>query len=34
MKNGWHLLQISMRSSFFVERVVQVSPQAQWTRTS
>ena len=33
VKNGWHLEQISTRSSFLVEPVVQVSPQAQWTGT-
>ena len=34
VKNGWQLEQISSRSSFFVERVVQVAPQAQWTLTT
>jgi len=33
VKNGWHFEQISTRSSFFVEPVVHVSPQAQWTWT-
>src|SRR5690349_21297120 len=34
VKNGWQLEQISRRSSwFFVERVVHVAPQAQWTLT-
>src|SRR4029077_12097561 len=32
VKKGWQLEQISRRrSSFLVERVVQVAPQAQWT---
>jgi hypothetical protein len=31
VKYGWQLEQISRRSSFLVERVVQVFPHAQWT---
>src|SRR5258706_8521830 len=35
VKNGWQLEQIStLMSLLFVERVVNVLPQAQWTRTS
>ena len=34
VKNGWQVEQISSRSSFLVERVVQVAPQAQWTFTT
>ena len=34
VKNGWQFEQISSRSSFLVERVVQVAPQAQWTFTT
>jgi len=34
VKNGWQLEQISSRSSWpFVDRVVHVVPQAQWTLT-
>src|SRR5207244_9651212 len=33
VKKGWHFEQISTRSSFLVEPVVQVSPQAQCTGT-
>src|SRR5262249_14945228 len=31
VKNGWHFEQISTRSSFLVEPVVQLSPHAQCT---
>src|ERR1700730_5656697 len=34
VKNGWQFEQISRRSSFFVERVFHVAPQAQRTSTS
>ena len=34
VKKGWQFEQISSRSSFLVERVVQVAPQAQWTFTT
>src|SRR3972149_7135764 len=34
VKKGWQLEQISRRSSFLVERVVHVAPQAQWTLTT
>src|SRR5439155_25441770 len=33
VKKGWHFEQISTRSSFLVDPVVQVSPHAQWTGT-
>src|SRR5712692_7416165 len=35
VKKGWQLEQISRRSSWpFVDLVVQVAPQAQWTLTT
>ena len=34
VKKGWQAEQISRRISFFVDRVVQVAPQAQWTLTT
>ena len=34
VKNGWQLEQISSRTSFFVDRVFHVVPQAQRTSTS
>ena len=34
VKNGWQLLQMSRWTSFLVERVCHVAPQAQWAVTS